>query len=126
MGGRVLVTGASGMLGGATADLLADHGWDVTVMQRRTAGGRHRESLGDIRDPDAVERAVRGQDAVVHLAAKVDVVGPWRYFVDVNVRGSFLCAAGGVDVRDVRDRFFPVSNGFPNDRLRLGLLDRVW
>ncbi|OLT19175.1 nucleoside-diphosphate sugar epimerase [Serinicoccus sp. CUA-874] len=88
MGGRVLVTGASGMLGGATADLLADHGWDVTVMQRRTAGGRHRESLGDIRDPDAVERAVRGQDAVVHLAAKVDVVGPWRDFVDVNVRGT--------------------------------------
>ncbi|OLT43406.1 nucleoside-diphosphate sugar epimerase [Serinicoccus sp. CNJ-927] len=88
MGGRVLVTGASGMLGGATADLLAHHGWDVTVMQRRTAGGRHRESLGDIRDPDAVERAVRGQDAVVHLAAKVDVVGPWRDFVDVNVRGT--------------------------------------
>ncbi|WP_022924462.1 NAD-dependent epimerase/dehydratase family protein [Serinicoccus marinus] len=88
MGGRVLVTGASGMLGGATADLLAHQGWDVTVMQRRTAGGRHRESLGDIRDPDAVERAVRGQDAVVHLAAKVDVVGPWRDFVDVNVRGT--------------------------------------
>lgn len=84
----MLVTGASGMLGGAVADLLAGRGWEVTVMQRRSAGGRHRESLGDIRDPDAVERAVRGQDAVVHLAAKVDVVGPWREFVDVNVRGT--------------------------------------
>lgn len=84
----MLVTGASGMLGGAVADLLAGRGWEVTVMQRRSAGGRHRESLGDIRDPDAVERAVRGQDAVVHLAAKVDVVGPWREFVDINVRGT--------------------------------------
>ncbi|WP_299518597.1 NAD(P)-dependent oxidoreductase [uncultured Serinicoccus sp.] len=88
MAGRVLVTGASGMLGGAVADPLADRGWDVTVMQRRPAGGRHRELLGDIRDPDAVHRAVTGQDAVVHLAAKVDVVGPWRDFVDINVRGT--------------------------------------
>ncbi|MFK5688819.1 NAD-dependent epimerase/dehydratase family protein [Ornithinimicrobium sp. LYQ92] len=88
MAGRVLVTGASGMLGGAVADLLATRGWEVTVMQRRTAGGRHRETLGDVRDPEAVQRAVRGQDAVVHLAAKVDVVGPWRDFVDVNVRGT--------------------------------------
>ncbi|WP_192796646.1 NAD-dependent epimerase/dehydratase family protein [Serinicoccus kebangsaanensis] len=86
--GRVLVTGASGMLGGAVADLLADRGWDVTVMQRRTAGGRHREVLGDIRDGEAVSRAVSGQDAVAHLAAKVDVVGSWRDFVDVNVRGT--------------------------------------
>ncbi|ANS78717.1 NAD(P)H steroid dehydrogenase-like protein in alkane synthesis cluster [Serinicoccus hydrothermalis] len=88
MSGRVLVTGASGMLGGAVADLLATRGWDVTVMQRRTAGGRHREVLGDVRDAEAVARAVDGQDAVVHLAAKVDVVGPWRDFVDINVRGT--------------------------------------
>lgn len=86
--GTVLVTGASGMLGGAVADLLEARGWDVTVMQRRTAGGRHRESLGDIRDPEAVARALRGQDAVVHLAAKVDVVGRWMDFVETNVRGT--------------------------------------
>ena len=86
--GRVLVTGASGMLGGAVADLLAARGWEVTVMQRRPSGGPHRELLGDIRDADAVHRAVTGQDAVVHLAAKVDVVGAWRDFVDINVRGT--------------------------------------
>ena len=86
--GRVLVTGASGMLGSAVADLLQHRGWDVTTMQRRTAGGRHREVLGDLRDSAAVDRAVRGQDAVVHLAAKVDVTGPWLDFVDINVRGT--------------------------------------
>ena len=84
----VLVTGASGMLGGAVADLLAARGDEVTVMQRRSAGGRHREVLGDIRSREHVARAVAGQDAVVHLAAKVDVVGEWMDFVDVNVRGT--------------------------------------
>ena len=88
MARRVLVTGASGMLGGAVADLLATRGDDVTVMQRRTAGGRHRETLGDIRSREDVARAVAGQDAVVHLAAKVDVVGHWMDFVNTNVRGT--------------------------------------
>lgn len=85
---RVLVTGASGMLGRAVADLLAAGGREVTVMQRRTAGGPHREVLGDVRDAAAVARAVEGHDAVVHLAAKVDVTGRWMDFVDVNIRGT--------------------------------------
>lgn len=88
MARRVLVTGASGMLGGAVADLLAARGDVVTVMQRRTAGERHRELLGDVRSRADVAAAVDGQDAVVHLAAKVDVVGDWMDFVDTNVRGT--------------------------------------
>ncbi|WP_122261301.1 NAD-dependent epimerase/dehydratase family protein [Ornithinimicrobium cerasi] len=88
MARSVLVTGASGMLGGAVADLLAARGDAVTVMQRRSAGGRHREVLGDVRRREDVRRAVDGQDAVVHLAAKVDVVGDWMEFVDTNVRGT--------------------------------------
>lgn len=88
MGRRVLVTGASGMLGRAVADLLAARGDAVTVMQRRSAGGRHREQLGDVRRREDVRRAVEGQDGVVHLAAKVDVVGDWMDFVDTNVRGT--------------------------------------
>ncbi|MDO5740772.1 MAG: NAD-dependent epimerase/dehydratase family protein [Ornithinimicrobium sp.] len=94
MGQRVLVTGASGMLGGAVAELLAARGEDVTVMQRRSAGKRHRESLGDVRSREDLARAVDGQDAVIHLAAKVDVVGHWMDFVNTNVRGTtYLVAA---------------------------------
>lgn len=88
-GAKVLVTGASGMLGRAVADTLADAGAAVTVMQRRPLpGSRHRERLGDLSDTAAVDRAVAGQDAVVHLAAKVDVVGPWEEYERVNIGGT--------------------------------------
>ncbi len=85
---RVLVTGASGMLGRATATGLAGRGDEVTVLQRRPSGLPCREVLGDVADPGVVARAVRGQDAVVHLAAKVDVTGPWAEYERANVAGT--------------------------------------
>ncbi len=85
---KILVTGASGLLGRTTTRLLQERGDEVTVLQRRTAGLDCREVLGDVADADAVERAVRGQDAVLHLAAKVDVVGPEADYVRANVTGT--------------------------------------
>jgi nucleoside-diphosphate-sugar epimerase len=97
---RVLVTGASGMLGGATARALAARGDEVTVLQRRPSGLGLREVLGDVADPGAVGVAVRGQDAVVHLAAKVDVVGRWADYRRANVEGTravvAACRSAGV------------------------------
>ena len=74
---RVLVTGASGMLGGAVASSLAQRGDDVVLMQRRPSGLDLPERLVDLRDREGVRSAVRGMDGVIHLAAKVNVVGPW-------------------------------------------------
>lgn len=85
---KVLLTGASGLLGRTAATLLIERGDEVTVLQRRTAGLACREVLGDVADADVVRRAVRGQDAVLHLAAKVDVVGARRDFVRANVEGT--------------------------------------
>ena len=90
---RVLVTGASGLLGRTAAEQLVARGDDVTVMQRRTAGLACREVLGDVADPDAVRLAVRGQDAVLHLAAKVDVVGPVEEYARANVQGTATLVA---------------------------------
>ncbi|WP_138733249.1 NAD-dependent epimerase/dehydratase family protein [Modestobacter excelsi] len=85
---RVLVTGASGMLGRATATALADRGDDVTVLQRRPAGLPCREVLGDVADPAVVGAAAAGQDAVLHLAAKVDVTGRWAEYARANIEGT--------------------------------------
>ncbi len=97
---KVLVTGASGMLGAGVADALAARGDDVTVLQRRPSGGAHREVLADVADAAAVARAVTGCDAVVHLAAKVDITGRRRDFVRTNIAGTRAvldgCVASGV------------------------------
>ena len=105
---RVLVTGASGLLGGAVAVRLAERGDDVTVFQRRSAGGSTAEVLGDVTDGDAVRRAVAGNDAVVHLAARVSVTGPWAPFHEINVIGTqhLLDAAAAAGV----SRFVHVSS----------------
>ncbi|MBA2640213.1 MAG: NAD-dependent epimerase/dehydratase family protein [Nocardioidaceae bacterium] len=97
---RVLVTGASGMLGRETARALLARGDEVTVLQRRPGGIGCPEVLGDVADAAVVGRAVVGQDAVVHLAAKVDVVGRWPEFLRANVIGTrtvaTACRSAGV------------------------------
>lgn len=98
---RVLVTGASGLLGGAVARRLAERGDQVTLLQRRPSGLGLPEVLGDVTDPVVVRSAVDGAEAVVHLAAKVDVVGPWSQFDAVNVGGTrnVVDAATGLGVQ---------------------------
>ena len=85
---KVLVTGATSMLGGGLARALIGRGDEVTVLQRRPSGLACREVLADVADASAVSSTMTGQDAVVHLAAKVDIVGGWPHFVRVNVDGT--------------------------------------
>ncbi len=97
---KVLVTGASGLLGGRTALALAERGDTVTVLQRRPAGLGLPEILADVADAPAVREAVSGHEAVLHLAAKVNVTGPWRDYERANVVGTQsvvdACRAAGV------------------------------
>jgi 2-alkyl-3-oxoalkanoate reductase len=85
---KVLVTGASGMLGRATALALAERDDEVTVLQRGTSDLDLREVRGDVADAEVVGAAMRGQDAVVHLAARVGVVGTAAEFERANVTGT--------------------------------------
>jgi UDP-glucose 4-epimerase len=107
----VLVTGGAGFIG---ANLLRqlDSSHDVRVLDNLARGSREllpddREIdlvVGDIRDPDAVARALRGVDLVIHLAAFGSVVesvaDPVENF-EINVRGTFEmlrgAAAAGVE-----------------------------
>ncbi|ROP61434.1 NAD(P)-dependent oxidoreductase [Curtobacterium sp. PhB115] len=105
----VLVTGASGFLGRATAAAVRDAGHEVRTFQRRPSGvSGVQDVAGSMTDADAVARAVDGVDAVVHLAAKVSLAGDPADFVRVNVDGTrtLLTAARAAGV----ERFVFVSS----------------
>jgi nucleoside-diphosphate-sugar epimerase len=91
---RVLVTGASGFIGGHVVERLADDGHDVTAFVRPTSDVAHLRSLevpmalGDVRDADSLAAACQGKDAVVHTAAVVGTYGSWDHFLEVGVRGT--------------------------------------
>jgi dihydroflavonol-4-reductase len=91
----VLVTGASGFIGSATARALLQAGYPVRVL---VEPGRSDDNLsgldvervaGDIRDPKVVDDAMQGIATVFHLAA---VYRFWAadpdLFYDVNVGGT--------------------------------------
>lgn len=87
MSESVLVTGGCGFIGRHVCRLLVERGYRVRILdgfveqvhgERRS--GAHADSLpdaeilsGDVRDADAVRRALDGVDAVIHLAAEVGV-----------------------------------------------------
>lgn len=101
---RVLVTGASGLLGRQVAGQLVRKGHEVTTFQRRPSGvDGAADRCGFLTDDAAVAEAVRGADAVIHLAAKVSFTGRAEEFDQVNVEGTrrLLLAAREAGVRDV-------------------------
>ncbi|MEI8405410.1 MAG: NAD-dependent epimerase/dehydratase family protein [Actinomycetes bacterium] len=85
---RVLVTGATSLLGGAVAQALAERGDEVTCLQRHSSGLGLTEVLADIRDAEAVRHAAQGHDAIVHLAALVAPNPRWADAVAINVGGT--------------------------------------
>lgn len=86
---RTLVTGASGWLGAAVARDLVAAGHVVRTLQRRPSGVEGADDvLGSVTDADAVDHALIGVDAVVHLAAKVSFAGAEADFVAVNIDGT--------------------------------------
>src|SRR4051812_19651545 len=83
---RVLITGGAGFIGSHAADSLIAAGHQVRLLDNLTpqvhGASRARPSylnpdahlvVGDITDPAAVERALRGVDMVLHLASSVGV-----------------------------------------------------
>jgi uncharacterized protein (TIGR01777 family) len=76
MGRRVLISGASGLVGKALAEALGARGDEVASLVRRAPRGPHEipwDPRGGWLDPDHL----RGFDAVVHLAGENVGAGRW-------------------------------------------------
>ena len=104
MSKRILITGGAGFIGSHLADALLARGYRVRALdnlsvQVHDRGGGRPEYLspdvelivGDVRDRDAVRRALQGVDAVYHFAARVGV-GQSMYevaeYTSVNNHGT--------------------------------------
>jgi nucleoside-diphosphate-sugar epimerase len=91
---KVLLTGASGLLGGHVADVLSARGDVVRALVRKTSNRKHLEKLanvefveGSVEQADRVREAVDGVDAVVHCAGIVKARSNDEFFT-VNVGGT--------------------------------------
>ena len=100
---RVLVTGGGGFIGSHLVERLVQLGAQTRALVRYNSAGSwgwldYSEAkdeveviLGDLRDQDSLERAVRGSDVVFHLAALIAI--PYSYhapmsYVRTNVEGT--------------------------------------
>ncbi len=106
---KVFLTGASGVMGGATIDALQDAGHEVvglvrtqqTAAQVEAAGAQ--SVLGDIYDRSVLLEGMRGCDAVANLATKVPVgkgalrPGSLKAIDRIRLYGSKVVAQAAAD-----------------------------
>jgi nucleoside-diphosphate-sugar epimerase len=85
---RVLVTGGTSLVGREVANRLRDRGDEAVLFQRHPGSDGHEQRLGDVADPAAITAAMAGSEAVIHMAARVGIVGDWANFERVNVVGT--------------------------------------
>ena len=106
----ILVTGASGFIGGHVARLLSERGERIRVLVRLSSDLRSIADLdvervtGDLRDPESLRRAVAGCGLVYHVAADYRL---WArdpaelYRANVDGTGNLLEAARREGVKRV-------------------------
>jgi NAD dependent epimerase/dehydratase len=102
---KILVTGADGFIGSHLTEALVRKGYDVRAFVlynsfnswgwldncAEDVKGKFEVFTGDIRDPNGVREAMKGCDAVLHLAALIAI--PYSYhspdtYIDTNIKGT--------------------------------------
>ncbi|EEF26296.1 NAD dependent epimerase/dehydratase, putative [Ricinus communis] len=129
---KILVTGASGLLGANICRIAIEQGRQVRGLVRKSADGDVLKKLGvepvlgDVCDPASLSRAIQGVDGVIHSAAVIG--GTWSTataadFDAVNYQGvvNVLDAARAANVRRsvlistlaIVDRTFTITENSP-------------
>ena len=84
---RILVTGMSGLIGGAVREQL-EGSYELTALNRSSVPGVP-TFQADIADFDSIRPAFENQQTVVHLAASARGSDPWERVRDPNLIGVY-------------------------------------
>lgn len=122
---RILVTGASGFIGRHVVEHALRRGYEVVALVRNRRTYQAPEGAvavveGDVRDPEGLRSAMRGIDAVMHLAALYtfdSAAARDVYEVNVEGTGNVLRAALAADVERIVYTGTVGGTAFSKDRL---------
>lgn len=84
----VLITGSSGRIGTSLVQLLPGLGWQLRGFDREPGDHGIEQLVGEVTDPQALDEAMAGVQAVVHLAGQ-PTEAPWPVIRTSNIEGTF-------------------------------------
>ncbi|MFJ5258867.1 NAD-dependent epimerase/dehydratase family protein [Streptomyces sp. NPDC088387] len=84
----VLLTGAAGGLGTLMRGLLPAHGYTLRLLDVRPVEGEPDAITADLADKDALREAVRGVDAIIHLAG-ISLESSFDKILRANLEGTY-------------------------------------
>ncbi|MEV5594426.1 NAD(P)-dependent oxidoreductase [Streptomyces sp. NPDC052496] len=84
----VLLTGAAGGLGTLMRDLLPPYGYRLRLLDQRPVDDAPDAVTADLADKEGLREAVRGVDAIVHLAG-ISLEAPFEKILRANIEGTY-------------------------------------